>query len=408
MDTEQYGIGQPVLRKEDVRFITGKGRYTDDINLDGQAHGVILRSSFAHADFKITDIETAKSMPGVIDILTYADCEADGLPPIPCQVDIKCATGEKMFVPPRHLLAKDRVRFTGEPIAFVIAETRIQAMDAAEAIEIEYEELPAIAETSALSCPDINPVWPERPENFAVHWVSHDSGAVDEAFAKAHKTVTVTLVNNRVVGSPMEPRVAIGDYDAENDIKILRSPSQGANKVRDMMADSFYKIDRDRIRVISDDTGGGFGVRSKMYLESLLVVWAAERLRRPVKWKADRQETFVCDTHGRDHYSVLEMAFDENARILGMKAETIANVGAYLSDNGPRIPTVAGARIAGTVYDVPAMRHSVIAAPDGRNWSIRWSVCSMSARKPSVSAATKSAGATSSPRSSFPIPTRSG
>ena len=356
---EKFGIGQAVRRKEDVRLVTGQGQYTDDINLEGQAYSAILRSPLAHADFKIIDVEAAKAMPGVIAVLTYEDTEADGLPTIPCQVNIKCATGKEMFTPPRYILAKDRVRFAGEPIAFVIAESRLQALDATEAIDVEYEELPALASTHTAGEPDLDPIWPERPENFAAHWVSHESGPVDKAFAKAHKTVTVELVNNRVIGSPMEPRVAIGEYDAATDTKILRSPTQGVNKIRDALASTFYKIDPERIRVISTDTGGGFGVRSKMYLESILCLWAAEKLKRPVKWQADRSETFLSDTHARDQVSILEMAFDEDAKVLGMRAETIANVGAYLSDNGPRIPTVAGGRIAGTVYDVPAMRHSV-------------------------------------------------
>ena len=356
---EKYGIGQPVMRKEDVRFITGKGQYTDDINLDGQAHGVILRSPLAHADFTIKDIASAKAMPGVLAVLTYDDAEADCIPTIPCQVSIKCATGQEMYTPPRYVLAKDRVRFAGEPIAFVIAESRSQAIDAAEAIVIEYEELPAITSTSASGAPDVVPIWPERPENFCAHWISHESGKVTEAFNKAYKTVRIEVVNNRVVGSPMEPRVAIGEYDADTDTKILRSPTQGVHKIRDALAKTFYRIDPERIRVISTDTGGGFGVRSKMYLESILCLWGAEKLNRPVKWRADRTETFLADTHGRDQVSILEMAFDEEAKILGMKAETIANVGAYLSDNGPRISTVAGARVAGTVYDVPAMQHSV-------------------------------------------------
>ena len=355
---EQYGIGQPVRRKEDIRFVTGQGNYTDDINLDGQAYAAILRSPFAHADFTIVDIAVAQALPGVIAVYTYADTASD-LPEIPCQVSVKCATGQEMFVPPRYVLAKNRARFTGEPIAFVIAESRVQAHDALEAIEVDYTELPAISNTRAAGAKNVRSIWPERPENFAAHWVSHESGPVDEAFAIAHKTVKVDMVNSRVVGSPMEPRVAIGDYDSENDIKILRSPSQGVHKIRDALAKLYFKIDPERIRVISTDTGGGFGVRSKMYIESILCLWAAEKLRRPVKWQADRGETFVADTHGRDQHSILEMAFDENAKILAMRAETIANVGAYLSDNGPRIATTGGGRVAGTVYDVPAMRHSV-------------------------------------------------
>lgn len=356
---EKYGIGQPVVRKEDIRFVTGKGQYTDDINLEGQAHGVILRSPLAHADFTIKDSALAKAMPGVLAVLTYEDVEKDSIPPIPCQVDIKCATGKEMYTPLRFVLAKDRVRFAGEPIAFIVAESRTQAIDAAEAITVDYEELPAITSTMAAGANNVTPIWPERPENFCAHWISHDSGEVEKAFKKAYKKVKVNVVNNRVVGSPMEPRVAIGEYDADTDTKILRSPTQGVHKIRDALAKTFYKIDPAKIRVISSDTGGGFGVRSKMYLESILCLWAAERLHRPVKWKADRTETFLSDTHGRDQVSILEMAFDKNAKILGMRAETIANVGAYLSDNGPRIPTVAGARIAGTVYDVPAMQHSV-------------------------------------------------
>ncbi len=356
---EKFGIGQPVRRKEDVRFITGKGRFTDDVNLPGQAYGYVVRSPHAHAKILSIDVEEAKAAPGVIAVLTGADAKADGIPKLPCQVAVPGADGEKLFDPGREVLQTERVRYVGDPVAFVVAESAVAARDAAELVFVEYEDLPAVARADDADRPDAPLLYPERGSNLAVHWLSHDGRAVEEAFARAAKIVKLEFVNNRVVGNPMEPRVAIGAWDPVEQKHTLISPTQGAVKIRNNLADLIFKVPKDKVHVISPDTGGGFGLRGKLFPETVLVTWAAKRLNRPVKWTSDRSETFLCDPHGRDHISVGEMAFDENARMLGVRVRTHANVGAYLLDFGPRIPTVAGARVAGTVYQVPAMQLSV-------------------------------------------------
>jgi carbon-monoxide dehydrogenase large subunit len=356
---EQFGIGQPVRRREDVRFLTGTGRFTDDINLPHQAYAYILRSPHAHARILSIDTAAAKAAPQVLGVFTIADLDADGVAEIPTQVDVPGKDGEKMFAPTRPVLARGVVRYVGNPVALVVAETAAAARDAAELIAVAYEELPAVTDLAAAARPDAPLVYPERGSNLCVHWQSHDGSAVAAAFARAYKTVSVDLVNNRIVGNPLEPRVAIGAFDPEKEIYTLYSPTQGVIRVQNGLANIAFKVPKEKIRVVSPDVGGGFGLRGKLFPESVLVLWAAKRLKRPVKWTADRQETFVADVHGRDHVTHAEMAFDENARILGVRIETIANAGAHLSDNLPRVATMAGARIAGTVYDVPAMQLSV-------------------------------------------------
>jgi carbon-monoxide dehydrogenase large subunit len=275
------------------------------------------------------------------------------------QVDVPGAGGEKMFAPRRPVLARGTVRYVGDPVVLVVAETVDAARDAAELVEIEYEPLPAVTDAVAADRPGAPLLYPERGSNLCVHWLSHDGKDVEAAFARAAKRVAIDLVNNRVVGSPMEPRVAIGCWDSATETHTLHSPTQGVIRVQNGLANLAFGVPKEKVRVVSPDVGGGFGLRGKLFPESVLVVWAAKRLGRPVKWRADRQETFLSDPHGRDHVTHAEMAFDENARLLAMRAETHANVGGYLLDFGPRIPTVAGARIAGTVYDVPAMQLSV-------------------------------------------------
>jgi carbon-monoxide dehydrogenase large subunit len=358
-DIEQFGIGQPVRRREDRRLITGAGRFTDDINLDGQAYGHVVRSHHAHARLGAVDTAAAQAMPGVLGVFTIADLDGDGVAEIPTQVNVPGKDGSTMFAPTRPVLARDRVRFVGEPIAYVVAETAEQARDAAEAVAAEYDPLPAVADTAAADRPGAPLLYPEHGSNLCVHWQSHDGAAVDAAFAAAAKVVSLDFVNNRVVGSPMEPRVALGEWDEGAQKYTLYSPTQGVIRVRNSLANLAFKVPKDKVRVVSPDVGGGFGLRGKLFPESVLVLWAARRLGRPVKWLADRQETFLCDVHGRDHVTHGEMAFDAGGRIVGVRIRTIANLGAYLSDNGPRVPTVAGARVAGTVYDVPAMQLSV-------------------------------------------------
>jgi len=353
---DKFGIGQPVRRKEDVRLLTGRGTYTDDLDRPGQAHAVVLRSPHAHARILSMDISEAKDAPGVLAVLTGHDAIADGLKPLPVQVEVP-GKEKPLFAPTRHILQTERVRYVGDPVALVVAETREQAMDAAELIQVDYETLPSITETGAALDPASPVIWEEQGSNLCVHWDSGREAEADAAFTKAARIVAVDLVQNRIVGNPMEPRVAIGEWDGER--WTLVSPSQGAVKVRDNLAKLVFNVPLEKIRVISPDVGGGFGLRGKLFPESAMVLWAARRLGRPVKWRAGRTETFLSDPHGRDHVTHAEMAFDENAKAIGVRIRTLAAMGAYLLDFGPRVPTMAGGRINGTVYDIQALNVQV-------------------------------------------------
>jgi carbon-monoxide dehydrogenase large subunit len=353
---DKFGIGQPVRRKEDVRLLTGRGTYTDDLDRAEQAHAVVLRSPHAHARILSMDISEAKTAPGVLAVLTGHDAIADGLKPLPVQVEVP-GKEKPLFAPTRHILQTERVRYVGDPVALVVAETREQAMDAAELIQVDYETLPSITETGAALDPNAPVIWEEQGSNLCVHWDSGREAEADAAFTKAARIVAVDLVQNRIVGNPMEPRVALGEWDGER--WILVSPSQGAVKVRDNLAKLVFNVPPEKIRVISPDVGGGFGLRGKLFPESAMVLWAARRLGRPVKWRAGRTETFLSDPHGRDHVTHAEMAFDENAKAIGVRIRTLAAMGAYLLDFGPRVPTMAGGRINGTVYDLQALNVQV-------------------------------------------------
>ncbi|MCX7933477.1 MAG: xanthine dehydrogenase family protein molybdopterin-binding subunit [Rhodovarius sp.] len=352
---EKFGMGQPVRRREDVRLVTGRGTYTDDIDKPGQAHMVILRSPHAHARIVSIDTSAARAARGVLLVLTAADAEADGLGLFPVVVEVPGKNGTRQIAPPRRILQGERVRYVGDPVALVVAETRAAAQDAAELIQVEYEILPAVTDTEAAARPDAPQIWPEAPGNTCVVWSNGREEMTAEAFARAHKISRIRLVQNRVVGNPLEPRVAIGEYDAATGRYTLTSPTQGVVRVRELLAQHVLRIPKERLRVISPDVGGGFGLRGKLFPESAMVLWAARRLGRPVKWRADRTETMMCDPHGRDHVTEAEMAFDQDARILGVRVRTIAAMGAYLLDFGPRIPTIAGGRILGSVYDVQAV-----------------------------------------------------
>ena len=354
---DKFGIGQPVRRKEDVRLLTGRGTYTDDIDRPGQAHAYVLRSPHAHARILSVDTQAARAAPGVLAVLTGRDAEADGIGRFPVMVDVPGRDGGKLWPTPREMLQTAKVRFVGDPVALVVAETRQEAQDAAELVEVEYELLPSVTDTAAADRPEAPLVWEERGSNLCVHWSSGREAEADAAFERAARTVEVELVNNRLVGNPMEPRVAIGEYDPSADSYTLHSPTQGVVRVRDGLASLILKVPKEKLRVVSPDVGGG--LRGKIFPESGMVLWAARRVGRPVKWVSGRSETFVCDPHGRDHVTRAEMAFDAEGRVLGARVRTIAAMGAYLQDFGPRIPTVAGGRISGTVYDIQALNVQV-------------------------------------------------
>jgi len=332
-------IGQPVRRKEDKRFLTGRGRYVDDIRLPGMLHGVVLRSPHAHAEIAGIDTAAARALPGVRLVLTGADIEAAGIGGLPCGWMVHSRDGKPMVQPAHPALASDRVRHVGDPVAFVVAETRAQALDAAEAIEVDYRPLPAVAELAASVQPGAAQVWDEAPGNLCFDWEKGDAEAVEAAFKSAHHVTSLTLVNNRVHAAPMETRGTIGDVDPLGERVTLYTSNQNPHIIRVLMSLATLKIPEEQIRVVSPDVGGGFGMKIYHYAEEVLVVLAAQRLGQPVKWVAERSESFLCDTHARDHVTTAEVALDAEGVVTGLRVETVANMGAYLSTFAPAIPT---------------------------------------------------------------------
>jgi carbon-monoxide dehydrogenase large subunit len=355
----QFGIGQPVRRKEDVHFVTGQGCYNDDVNLEGQAQVQFLRSPHAHAEIVSIDTSEAEKAPGVIAIFTGKEAEADDFPVLYCLANIKARSGKPMFSPGRTALCTDRVRFVGDLVAMVVAETIDQAKDAIELIEVEYNELPSNTDTATAASPDTPQIWPDAENNTVAFYENDDPAKVDAIFEKAYKVAKVDVVNPRVMGSPMEPRSALSTYDEEKDLVTLHKPSQGVHRTWGNIVKHLPKLDKENIRIVSHHTGGGFGLRTKSYPESTLMIWAAKRLKRPLKWRGDRYETMVCDTHGRDHITHGEVALDEQGKIMAARIYVTASVGAYPFENGPAVPTFSSGRVTGQVYVIPAIHHTV-------------------------------------------------
>lgn len=354
-----FGIGQPVRRKEDVRLLKGDGRYTDDVNVEGQLWAAFVRSPHAHARIVGIDMDPARAAPGVAGIFTGADLIADKLGTLLCEADIKSRDGKPLFKPVRPVLPADIARYVGQPVALVIADTAEHARDAAELLAIDYEELPSVTATDRALASGAALVWPENGSNLCVHWENEDAGRWDAARAKAHTVVSVDLVNNRLVASPMEPRAIVVDVDPKSGKLTVYAPTQGGRRIQNTLAKVIFKIPPDMIRSISYDVGGGFGVRSKVSPETVALAYAARKLGRPVKWRGDRGETFVSDTHGRDQLNTASLALAADGKILAMKVETILNLGAYLSDNGPRLPISGPGKILCGAYDIPALYYSV-------------------------------------------------
>lgn len=348
----KFGIGQPATRIEDPRLVTGHGRYTDDILPAGCAHAALARSPHANAAFAIGDVEAVRAMPGVLLVLTHADL--DGYGGLPCGAPAKNSDGTVMTLPPYPLLAEGRVRHVGDAVAFVVAETAAQARDAAEALEIDYEPEAAIIGIAGAEAEGSPLVWPQVPGNVAFDCREGDAAATEAAFAKAAKTVSLTLVNNRLVTNYMEPRACIGEYDTETGRWTLTLGSQGGHSIRDGLAKAILKVDRERIRVVTPDVGGGFGTKLFLYREYPLAMIAAERTGRPVKWSAERSEHFLGDAQGRDNLNIVELALDADGRFLAMRVDLKADMGAYLSGYAPYIPT-AGSLLSPGVYDIPAI-----------------------------------------------------
>jgi len=336
----KFGIGQPMRRSEDPRLLKGGGRYTDDVSAPGQAQAWFLRSPFAHAEIRGIDTTAAAAMPGVIGIVTIADLEADGIADLKCYAPVKNRDGSDQVLPPRPILARGRVRHVGEAVALVVAETIEQAKDAAEAIEVDYDSLPSATDlVGTLEGPAI---WDKAPTNLCFDWEFGEKDKVEALFAQADRVVKVDLVNNRVVASPMEPRCCHADWDATDGRFVLYVSCQGVHMLRDMLANDIFKLPPEQFLVRSTDVGGGFGMKLFMYPEYPATLYAARKFGRPVKWTSERTEAFISDDHGRDNVTTVELAVDKDARFLALRVDLIANMGAYLSNFAPFIPTMAG------------------------------------------------------------------
>jgi carbon-monoxide dehydrogenase large subunit len=337
----KFGIGQPVRRHEDLRLITGQGRYTDDIVLPRMAHAYVLRSPVAHARIKRIDAAAARRMPGVLLVATGEDIRADGLGDVPCTVPLMSRDGKPRHDTPRPVLALDTVRHVGQPAALIVAETLAAARDAAEAIEVDYEQLPAVTEVKDAVAPGAPRLFDHIPGNLVFDWDNDmgDAKATEAAFAKATRVVALDLTNNRIVVNSMEPRNAIGDYDQASGRSTLYTATQGPHFVRDPLADIVLKTPKEKLRLITPNVGGGFGMKAFVYSEHALVVWASRKIARPVKWQEDRSEGFVSDNQGRDHATRAELALDNDGRFLALRVYILANLGAYLSPFGCFVPT---------------------------------------------------------------------
>ena len=356
---KQFGIGQPVRRVEDRRFITGHGSYVDDISRPRQTHAVMLRSPHAHARITAIDATGALAAPGVVAVFIGEHLARDGIGGVPCLSAVTNRDGTQSVLPPHPAIVRDRVRHVGDTVAMVVAETAAAARDAADLIVVDYEPLPAVVETARALDPGEPQVWDEAPGNLCFDWETGNGPAVERAMAAARHRIGLDLVNNRVVVNSMEPRGAVGEYDPGEDSYTLWSSTQGSHFVRNLLADSVFKVPENRIRVITRDVGGGFGMKLFLYPEHILVLWAARKVGRPVKWIPDRSDAFMTDTQGRDNVTRLELALDQDLCFLGLDVTLIANMGAYLSNFAPEIPTASGAVMHSGVYAIPAIHVGV-------------------------------------------------
>src|SRR5438309_1773763 len=354
------GVGARVVRKEDKRFITGKGRYVDDIRLHGMTYAAFVRSPHAHAKIKSIDVGDAKNKPGVVDVLTGEQIVDDKIGNLICGWMIHSKDGGAMKMGAWPAMAPETVRFVGQAVAVVIAETKNLARDAAEAVVVDYEELPAVADVHAAIKSGAPQLHPEAPGNQVYDWVIGDEGATDAAFAKAANVVKLDVTNNRLAPNAMEPRAAIADYDQAEEHFTLYTTSQNPHVAR-LVLSAFYNIAPEhKLRVIAPDVGGGFGSKIFIYPEEMVALWASKKVRRTVKLTSDRTEAFLTDAHGRDHISKAEMAFDKDNKILGLRVKTHANFGAYMSLFSSAVPTYLYVTLLSGQYVIPAIYAEVM------------------------------------------------
>jgi aerobic carbon-monoxide dehydrogenase large subunit len=347
-------IGQPLRRREDARFLTGAGQYTDDVVLHGQSYGFFLRSPYAHARIKSIDLDKAKAAPGVLNIFTGADLAEAKVGGLPCGWLITSKDGTPMKEPPHPVLAQGKVRHVGDQVALVVADTYLQARDAAELIEVDYEELtPVIDITTAERAGSA--VHDEVPNNVCYDWGHGSKDAVDAAFAKAAHVTKLTFHNNRLIPNAMEPRAANAHYTRHDDAYTLYVANQNPHVERLLMCAFVLGLPESKVRVIAPDVGGGFGSKIFLYAEETALIWASKRVGRPIKWTAERSESFLTDAHGRDHATTAELALDAQGNFLGLRVHTIANMGAYLSTFASSVPTILYATLLAGQYKTPAI-----------------------------------------------------
>lgn len=331
-------IGQRIPRVEDERLLTGRGRYLDDLNLSGQAHAHIVRSPHAHARLRGIDAAAARAMPGVLGVFTWADMDKDGVKPLPPMTrdpryEFRNRDGSRMPEPVHWALAKDKVRYAGDCVALVVAETREQAADAAAAVTADYDVLEPVTDSASALAKGAPRVWDELPNNICFEWEAGNKAATDEAFKRAAHVTRLELANERLVVAFMEPRAALAEYDAAKNAFTLYASCQGAHRFRETLAFTLG-IPQESVRVIVGDVGGGFGPRGYFYPENLIVAWAARRLRRPVKWLGDRGESFLTDVQARGHTLRCALALDQDGRFVGLKVSSDWNLGAYIAARG--------------------------------------------------------------------------
>ncbi len=357
--TERAVVGERVLRKEDRRFLTGSGQYTDDVTLPHQAYAFFLRSPHAHATLGRIDTAKAKAAPGVLGVFTGADLT--GVNGLPCGWLITGTDGKPMNEPPHPVLAVGKVRYVGDPVAIVVAESVAQAKDAAELIDVEYGVLPAVVTVDDALAAGAPQIHAEAPGNRCYTWALGDKAAVDAAFAKAAHVTKLDLVNNRLIPNAIEPRAANASYHAGDDAYTLYVTSQNPHVERLLMTAFVLGLPEHKVRVIAPDVGGGFGSKIYLYPEETAMVWASKRVHRPIKWAAERSESFLADAHGRDHVTHAELALDKDGKFLALRVHTRASMGAYLSTFASCIPTILYATLLAGQYTTPAIYAEVTA-----------------------------------------------
>ena len=351
----ETGIGASVKRKEDQRFITGKGQYTDDINRPGQTWAVFVRSPHAHAAIKKIDASAALKSPGCLAVYTGEDIAKDKVGPLICGWMIHSKDGSPMKAGVHPALAQGKVRYVGDHVAVVIAETLAQAKDAAELVSVDYDLLPAAVDVATAQNAGQPQIHAEAPNNTVYQWHLGDKAKVDAAFASAKHVTKIELTNNRLIPNAIEPRAAIGEYNSGQESLTLHTTSQNPHVARLVMAAFIGLAPEHKLRVIAPDVGGGFGSKIFIYAEEVVCLWASRKVNRPVKWVAERTKSFLADAHGRDHATVAELALDGDGKILALRAKTKANLGGYLSTFASSVPTYLYAPLLSGQYDIPAI-----------------------------------------------------